>query len=238
MIRRSAPARRIRCTAVSLLAVWAALAGCGPIEDSSLKLLGFKQGGATISVYKDDLRASSPATIDVEFQNSGMIVGQKGGVGILLKSARIVYMMDGHTPPIAQFPVSLYLAPPADGATTTATLSAFPLAPLELRAWLLATGAFNNETETPVVQLVATVTFSGKTEDGSPVETSGTIAIALTNTEATVLRSVPPSRLLANAAAPARSALDRCGAIAGTSPGPAVPAPLTTNTNARSAVSG
>jgi hypothetical protein len=84
--------------------------------------------------------------------------------------------MDGFSPPPADFPVNLYLEPPADGTPTTGTLTAFPLASKALKQWLIDAGVSD-----PVVTLTARVTFSGVTDEGGKMETDASLGIELTN---------------------------------------------------------
>jgi hypothetical protein len=166
----------------ALLAFAVLAPGCGrPPDEAWLRFVGFKQGGATISVVKDSLREETTTTVDVELQNGSLIVGQKTGTGILVNRARVDYRMPGFSPPSAEYPLNLYLAPPADDKATTGTLSAFPLAPSSLKQWLIDTGAFDDANSEPVVELTAHVTFFGESDDGLKVETEGGIGIALTN---------------------------------------------------------
>lgn len=169
----------------ALLVLAALAAGCGrPPDEAWLRFLGFTQSAKTISVLEDSLREETTATVDADFENKSLYVGQKSGAGILVNRARIDYRMSGFSPPSAEYPLNLYLAPPADGAATTGTLTAFPLVSTALKEWLINTGAFDDAASDPIVELTARVTFFGETDDGAALETEGSIRIELTNTGA------------------------------------------------------
>ena len=86
--------------------------------------------------------------------------------------------MTGFSPPAGEYPLNLYLPPPAESTATTGTLTAFPLAPASLKQWLIDTGVRGPR----YVQLTAHVTFYGETDEGASLQTEGSIRIALTNT--------------------------------------------------------
>ncbi len=177
-----------RLLCVALLAVSALTSGCGrPSDGTWLRFRGFKRGATTLSVVKDILRGEATSTVDVEFENRSVNVGSSGGTGILVYRARVDYRLAGFSPPSAEYPLNLYLPPPAGATTggttaTTGTLSAFPLPSTSLKLWLIDTGAFEDTGRNPVVELSAHVTFFGETDDGLKLETEGSIGIVLTNT--------------------------------------------------------
>jgi len=180
--------QRVRLAGVALL-VFSLVPGCGrPPDEAWLRFLGFKQGDKTISVFEDQLRGKSTATVDVAFENRSLFVGQNGGTGILVRHARVDYRMSGFSPPAAEHDLYLYLRPPeskAGASAVTGTLTGFPLAPAALKQWLIATRAFDSAVDTPVVALTARVTFSGETDEGGTIQIVGSIGVALTNTGAT-----------------------------------------------------
>ena len=186
MMPSSTERRCARFAGVALLVVTVFAAGCGrPPDEAWLRFLGFKQSSSTISTFTDHLREEINSTVDVELQNSSLVVGKTDGVGIQVNRARVDYRMDGFSPPSSEFPVNLYLAPPAESKLTTGTLTTFPLVSASLKHWLIDTGAFDDATVTPVVELNAQVTFFGVGDDGGKLETQGGIGIALTNTGVT-----------------------------------------------------
>ena len=169
--------RGVRIAAAALLVLTVAVTGCGrPPDEAWLRCIALKQSAATISVLEGDLNDGTSSTVDIELENSSLVVGTKAGTGILVSRTRIDYRMTGFSPPAADLPVNLYLSPPADGKTTTGTLTAFPLASRSLKQWLVDAGVSD-----PVVQLTARVTFYGLTDGGSQIETEASLGIALTN---------------------------------------------------------
>lgn len=200
MMRRRSGFRGAWICGGALLVLGAMAAGCGrPPDEAWLRFLGFKQGTTTISVLEDNLREENTVTVDADFENKSLYVGQKSGAGILVNRARIDYRMAGFSPPSAEYPLNLYLAPPADGAATTGTLSAFPLVSTALKEWLINTGAFDDAASDPVVELTARVTFFGETDDGAALETEGSIRIELTNTGGGSTGTLPAVHVLKTA---------------------------------------
>ena len=92
-------------SAFALLALAVLAPGCGRPEDEAwLRCLGFRASGesSSLSVLNGDLADGSDLTVDVEFQNASLFVGQKVGLGIQVNSARIDYRMSGYAPPPAE----------------------------------------------------------------------------------------------------------------------------------------
>ena len=173
--------RGVRIAAAALLVLTVTVTGCGrPPDEAWLRCLGFQQSAATISVLEGDLNDETSSTVDIELENSSQVVGRIPGTGILVNRTRIDYRMSGFSPPSADYPVNLYLSPPAEGKPTTGTLTAFPLASKSLKQWLIDAGVSD-----PVVELTARVTFYGLTDEGSQIETEASLGIALTNTGVT-----------------------------------------------------
>ncbi len=169
--------RGVWIAAAALLVLTITVTGCGrPADEAWLRCLGFQQSAETISVLEGDLNDATSSTVDVALENSSFGAGRTTGTGILVTRTRIDYRMSGYAPPSADYPVNLYLAPPADSAPTTGTLTAFPLASQSLKQWLIDSGV-----RAPVVELTARVTFYGQTDEGAQIETEASLAIALTN---------------------------------------------------------
>jgi len=99
------------------------------------------------------------------------------------------YRMSRLSPPPAEYAVTLYLPSTAgsndndnsSGAIESATLSGFPLATASLKRWLIETRAFEDEEQTPTVNLTAIVTFFAVTDQGAELQTSGGVSISLSN---------------------------------------------------------
>ena len=218
MISRSTVRRGARCASVALLAFTVLVPGCGPPNDEALlRFLGFKQSSTTISVLEDNLREASTVTVDAEFENDSLYVGQKTGTGILVNQAHIDYRMARFSPPSADYPLNLYLPAPADSKATTGTLTSFPLAPASLKQWIIDTGAFGDP---GIVELTAHVTFHGVTDEGAVLQTEGSIRIALTNTGATSTSGTLPTVTVSRTADaiisgdPGAFAVTRTGSVA------------------------
>ena len=173
--------------AAALLVLAFTVTGCRrPPDEAWLRCLGFKQGADTISVLEGELNDATSSTVDIELENSSLVVGGKTGTGILVNRTRIDYQMSGFSPPSADYPVNLYLSPPAESKPTTGTLTAFPLASKSLKQWLIDAGVSD-----PVVQLTARVTFYGLTDEGNQIETEASLGIALANTGTTPSSDLP-----------------------------------------------
>jgi len=170
--------RNAAFAAIFLLAFAVFTSGCGrPPDEAWLRCLGFQQSSETISVLEVDLTDETSGLVDIELANSSLIIGTTTGIGVLVNRARVDYRMTGYSPPPADYPVNLYLSPPADGNPTTGLLTDFPLASTSLRQWLIDNGFGGS-----VVELNARVTFYGLTDEGGTVETEASLGIALTNT--------------------------------------------------------
>jgi hypothetical protein len=183
--------RAARFSVVGLFFCTVLASGCGrPPDEAWLRFLGFRTSGATTTLasLSGDLNDGGSDSVDAAFENASITLGATSGstgTGILVTSAHVEYTMSGHSPPSADYPLSLYLPPGSVSSGTvtysSGTVSGLPLAAASLKDWLIKTGAFDDPDKTPVVRLTAKVTFSAVTDVGGLVETTGSIALALTN---------------------------------------------------------
>jgi hypothetical protein len=154
-------------------------AGCGrPPDEAWLRFLGFRatEGSATLTVVNGTLDTTTD-NVDAAFENATFTVGRgdDSGTGILVTSARVEYTMQGYAAPTYEYPVTLYLAAPAKaGETTTGTLSGLPIVPASLKEWIKGLPA-------PPLSFTARVTFRAESDNGTDLETTGSISIVLTN---------------------------------------------------------
>ena len=179
----------MRSAGVALLVCAVLTPACGrPPDESWLQFLGYSATGtvAKLSVLSGDLGDGVDLSADAEFENGSLNVGQKVGTGILVNRARVDYQMTGYAPPSVEYPLNLYLAPPAESKATTGILSAFPLAPVSLKQWLIDRGVSD-----PVVVLTAHVTYYGQTDEGARLQTEGGIKISMTNTTVPLPATAP-----------------------------------------------
>jgi len=173
-----------RFAGLASLALVALALGCGrPPDEAWLRFLGFTSSDSTVTTIEGELRDNKALTSTAKFENDSKNVGTAGGTGIDVYRIRIDYRMSGYSPPAADYGIDLYL--PAlgtakDSTASTGTLTT-TLVSTSLKQWLIDTGAFENTTSKPLVELTAQVTFYGKTDEGTKIETSGSIAITLTN---------------------------------------------------------
>jgi len=175
-----------RFAVVALLAIAVLAPGCGrPPDETWLRFLGFREKGTTktLALLEGKLLDGTSSVADAAFRNDSLLAGAAGsGTGILIYRARIDYGLLGFAPPAADLPLHLYIPAPVAATATAAasggteTLSAFPLASTSLKYWIIATDA-----AAPVVELTAFVTFFGVTDEGRELQTTGGIAIALSN---------------------------------------------------------
>jgi hypothetical protein len=178
----------VRCAGAALLILAVVGAGCDrPPDEAWLRFLGFARTGetASLALLEGKLRDGITDAADANFENRSLGVARDtAGTGVLVFRARVDYRMTGFAPPPAEYAVNLYLpaATGADASTTTATLTAFPLATAALKHWLIETQAFEDAEERPTVDLTAIVTFFGVTDEGTELQTSGGISLSLANT--------------------------------------------------------
>lgn len=174
-----------RCSLPGALLLGLALvgAGCDRLPDEQwLRFLGFKQNDKTISILEGTLRGTTDKA-DAELMNSSYgVTGTGSATGIQIFRARVEYLIDGFSPPSMEYPLNVYLPAPTATTGSKVTVSGFPLAPVELKTWLLDTHAFDDPLLTPDVRLTARVTFFGRTDEGAELQSAGGIAITLHNT--------------------------------------------------------
>ena len=163
-------------------------AGCErPPDEAWLQFLGFHDAATAenIAVLQGELRNGETDSADALFRNTSLTVGVDGaGSGVLVYRARVEYSMADLQPPANEYALNLYLPAPShtsgsSGTTTdvTGTITGFPLAPASLKSWIIGTGAATR----PTVNLTARATFFARTDDGSELESPGSISIALSN---------------------------------------------------------
>lgn len=192
------PSTRFACAVLLVFAVLAP--GCGrPPDEAWLRFLGFKQGANTIGVFEGTLDGKAETVkVDAVFENRSLIIGKTAGTGVLVSRAHIDYRMTGYSPPAAEYPLNLYIPAASTSTSETSgigTLTGFPLAPVSLENWLIAAGA-----NQPVVELSAHVTFFATTDDGTPIETEGSIGITLTAPVPPTPEPVPAAKPLVTVA--------------------------------------
>jgi hypothetical protein len=156
-------------------------AGCGrPDDDTWLQFLGFRQSGSdkAVSVVKGQLDGAYDETTDADsvldaaFTNVSAGQADINGTGILINRARVEYSLPGA--PVYEYPVTLYLAPPAKaGETTSGTLSGIPIVPPSLEDWVIA------HVSTSEATFTARVTFFAEADEGTDLDVSGGITIVL-----------------------------------------------------------
>ena len=173
---------------LALFAIAVLSPGCGrPPDTAWLRFTGFSDATTSttmVTVVDGELRDGKSLSADGNFENHSLIVDKTDGTGILVYRARIEYRMTGYSPPSAEYDFNLYLSPPAKSTATTGTLT-LPLAPISLKQWLIDTGAFDDSSAKPVIELTAHVTFFAETDDGTQLEVEGNIGIALTTATST-----------------------------------------------------
>jgi hypothetical protein len=157
--------------AAVLAAIFAA--GCDrPPDEAWLRFLGFRKPGETtnLSVVNAKLDGTTDS-VDAAFENPSVALGKtEGGTGILVNRAHVEYRIPGSAPRFYEYPVTLYLpATAVAGETTTGTLAGLPIVPASLKQWLNAEASF-----------IADVTFSAVTDEGTQLDTTGSISVVLT----------------------------------------------------------
>ncbi len=168
------------CAAAALLSTLAA--GCGrPPDEAWLRFLGFRAEGSAsaVTLLAGDLLDEKTLSLDAAFENASLVVGSSdSGTGILVRLARVEYRTGGGSPPVYEYPVSLYL-PARDKAAenTSGTLAGVPIVPASLKEWILASGLPRH----PEVRFTAVVTFRAETDDGNDLEVGGSVSVVLAN---------------------------------------------------------
>ncbi|HEY5999255.1 MAG TPA: hypothetical protein VI078_08135 [bacterium] len=157
-------------------------AGCDrPPDEAWLRFLGFDRSAAVdtvspLTVIEGSL-ASGVEKANAGFVNTSFTVGgdnTTAGTGIFVYSAHVEYGLAGSALPSYDYPVTLYLAAPKAGETTTGKIFDFPVVPAALKEWIAA------NVPGSVISLTARVTFHAQTDEGTRLETDGGIQIVLT----------------------------------------------------------
>jgi hypothetical protein len=129
-----------------------------------------------ISVLDSDLRDSETDLVDVFLENYSTVVGVSEGRSVHVYRAEVEYLFGDYSLPRYEYPVTLALPPPADEVGVgTGTLEDLPLVPAVLKGWLLAT--LPAEVTAGPFQIEAQVTVRARSEEGTELETSGSLGI-------------------------------------------------------------
>ena len=136
----------------------------------------------TGSVIESDLQSGVTDTVDVEVQNSTIILGDVGGgVFITVYHAAVEYHVQGYDFPSYQYTVTLFLPAPTSGeagsADSKGVLEDLPLVPAALKSWILDPGNFPPEIAARGFTGEARVTLKGRTEEGRELEVSGSVTV-------------------------------------------------------------
>jgi hypothetical protein len=134
------------------------------------------------SVIESDLQNRETDTVDVEVQNSTIILGDVGGgVSITVYHATVEYFVQGHTFPSYQYTVTLFLPAPTSGdagaADSTETLIGLPLVPTALKDWILDPANFPPEIAARGFTGEARITLRGRTEEGRELDVSSSVTV-------------------------------------------------------------
>jgi len=134
------------------------------------------------SVIESDLQSGVTDTVDVEVQNSTIILGDVGGgVFITVYHAAVEYHVQGYDFPSYQYTVTLFLPAPTSGeagsADSKGVLEDLPLVPAALKSWILDPGNVPPEIAARGFTGEARVTLKGRTEEGRELEVSGSVTV-------------------------------------------------------------
>lgn len=129
-----------------------------------------------ISVLDADLHDSETDRVDVFLENYSTVIGTSEGRGVHVYRAEVEYLFGSYPLPRYEYPVTLTLPPPdADGGAGSGTLEDLPLAPAVLKGWLLAN--LPADVTAAPFQIEAQVTVRARSDEGTHLETSGSIGI-------------------------------------------------------------
>ena len=138
--------------------------------------------GASLSVVRSDLHERSADLVDLEVENSTIILGGSGGgVFITVYHARVEYLVPNHALPSFEYGVTLVLPAPtaneAGAAVTAGTLKDLPLVPVSFKDWVLNPETFPADIAARGFTAEAKITLRARTEEGRELETSASVTV-------------------------------------------------------------
>jgi hypothetical protein len=141
------------------------------------------EGTGAISSLAVDLRDGKSDRVDLNIENSTVIVGvpSAGGVTVTVYRAVVDYDFNVYQFPTYQYPVTLALPPTvaseAGLGTTSGTLGDLPVVPASLKQWMLDPAHIPSDITDGTFEVQARITIFARTDEGREVETSAGLTL-------------------------------------------------------------